>query len=227
MLRVSLNRELVFLLRDRSIRVATVGYVCVYILLSLGLQHGSADLSATADPHLANQVFHSLLGVKWGLLVILSPWLVSRLLGRDQGNHLVRRAAHTFLKPSEIIMGKVVVANLYLSLLLFISLPVMMVAYMGAAVTARDIVWSYLDLFIFLVLVGLAAFSATLYVIDPLLALALSYLVLICLSGFRFYLISWWGPGTAMAGIAVLNLAVFLILLKESNRRFLYLHSLR
>jgi hypothetical protein len=72
---------------------------------------------------------------RW-LLVVSTPWWVSRLMSSERGDALVMSIAHSAERPDRVVLAKLVAAILFALELLLISMPIAVVAY---ASTRADI----------------------------------------------------------------------------------------
>jgi hypothetical protein len=184
MVRAVFVKDVLLLSRDVGWRLVLVGYLVVFVGFSLV---SYSELAVAGAAQMPRAFWERLLMGQWVLLTALTPWVVARFGRCLWGDALVRLIAQAALTPWQVLLSTAIVGSLYLGQLLLMSLPVMTVAECVGVATVSDIVWSYVDLFVWLLLVQGCTMCWSVGVVHDLLALVLAYaMLLVLVAGYAY-----------------------------------------
>ena len=215
--------ELLRLLRGTCFRVVLIGYL---LLLTGGYVVFYSEF-ATLEGIIPETLKHAfgrrvcMSQTIW--LTALTPWVVSRTALSDCRHTMVKLIALSALPPWKMISGKLLATSMYLCQLLFLSLPMMILTHLLGAMSASDIVWSYVTLFVWLTLVQLNTWCWSLLVTTVLPSLVLAYAALLLLSAGYVYLEGIIGELASIGTIAGIDVCLGLLILRRCGRHLMYL----
>jgi hypothetical protein len=140
-------RELIVIARRPALTVV----ICV----DIGLLAGFVLLWAPGVPVLSGaNLYEQQQLFQWALLTALLPWAAARCLAPDRGHALVMACALTALRPSSIVIAKVVALVGALALIVFAGFPAAIIAQQMSAVPLSVALRDLISLFGLTVLVS-------------------------------------------------------------------------
>jgi hypothetical protein len=140
-------RELIVIARRPALTVV----ICVELGLLAGfvlLWNRGVPVLSGASLYKQQQLF------QWALLTTLLPWAAVRCLAPDRGDSLVMACALTALRPSSIVIAKVVALVGVLALIVFAGFPAAILAQQMSAVPLSVALQDLISLFGLTVLVS-------------------------------------------------------------------------
>lgn len=218
-----LMRDLALAARDPGLRLALLGSLAALIAVAVPLYIrilGAAAISSVAEAEL---LVSRLMTIQWVVACAVAPWAILRLGQPEQGDDLVYQIALSRRPPWRVALTRWASGTLFLSQLLIVGLPVVMVASHVSAARPEAILRAYLDLAIFLGLLALAVCHWGLAGRPGLATLGLAYLTALVLAAGRHTLLASSGRTNVTIGSLAAALGLGLWLVQRSAGKLLYL----
>ena len=124
MLIAIIKKELYIQSRNWKIRAFSGLYILTLTIFAFGLVWYIATGDATYNPNYGRSVFFAFVIIFVLLTYFISPALTFNSISLEKENNAFEQIRLTWIKPYQIIMGKAGLAFIYILLLLFASLPV-------------------------------------------------------------------------------------------------------
>jgi hypothetical protein len=131
-MRSALLREFIVASKGPALTVGLVAHLSVLSCFFIVWNRGLPALGAT--------LYDQQLTVQWWLLSALLPWLAVRALGAEQGDALTLAAARIAVRPSALVMSKVLAVGATLALIVCAGVPVTALAQQVSALSFSHIV---------------------------------------------------------------------------------------
>jgi hypothetical protein len=146
-MRAVMWRELIVVTRRPALTVV----ICIHVGLLAGfvlLWNRGVPVLGGANLYEQQQLF------QWVLLAVLLPWAAVRCAAPDRGDRFVMACAATALRPSSMIIAKVVALVGALALIVFAGFPAAIIAQQMSAVPLSVTLWDLISSFGLTVLVA-------------------------------------------------------------------------
>jgi hypothetical protein len=179
-------KDLKLVARDRVFHFALIGFLLVYLTASLYFFSSFLTAGDYRFAPMSSLLFSRISILQGVMLAAFIPWIMLRMHERDLSGEPKPFSAGVAATPNQIILSKLIASSLCLFNLVFLALPALCLARLLGAATYRQIGWTLLDTFLFLMIAAVLVFHLRLRFRSWLSCWVLSYTA-IGLAGFAWH----------------------------------------
>jgi ABC-type transport system involved in multi-copper enzyme maturation permease subunit len=207
-----LQRELLVNLRMRRAFVLLFAYVALLGAVVYGAwpQDTRIDLTANSDrPEAAKKLVDLFFLGQYLLATLMAPSFAAGAITGEKERGTYEMLLASPMRPGAIVLGKLFASMCHLALLVFASLPIVMLCLPLGGVSFYEVLAQYLALVLSIVTFGMISLAASSYFRRTAAALVVSYLVILplALPGVLFWYLSS-GSGETRLTVTVMVLLI-------------------
>ena len=174
-----LNRELLVTLRSPQAFALQLAYVIFLSVVVYFYWPGGDDASRQVSAGVARRLFELFFLGQFFLVALVAPSFASGTITGEKERKTYEMLLASPLRPSTILIGKLLSSLTFLLLLILSSLPLMILCYLLGGILLSEIVRAYLVLLLAAGTFGLLSVASSSYFRRTSSALVVSYLIIL------------------------------------------------
>ena len=223
-----LQRELLVNLRTRRAFVLLFGYQFLLAALVYFAWPQDTRLDLTSNPAAARNLVDLFFIGQYVLASLMAPSFAAAAITGEKERKTYELLLSSPLRPSAIVVGKLIASLAHLAVLIFSSLPIAMLCLPLGGVSFYEVLAAYLGLIVSVVAFGMISVACSSYFHRTAAALAVSYLLILPLALSGVLLWRWLSDVGALRLLLTVTVlpgigaAIFLVLFMSATARLLY-----
>ena len=221
-----LQRELLVNLRQLRAMVLLFAYIAMLGVVVYAAWPSQARIDLTRRSQEAEQLVGLFFLGQYVLMTLMTPSFAAGTITGEKERHTYEMLLASPIRPAAILLGKLLAALCHLAVLVFASLPIVMLCLPLGGVSPYEVAATYVGMAASVTLFGVICIAASSYFTRTIASLVVSYLLILPLAmfGVLFYSVtSGTGRLVMLGGILPLGCLVLSgIIFASTSRRLLH-----